>query len=173
MKRILEALKRRVPLAVLAITCTCAMLFAGCAKEQSWRIGARAPEISVLDLSDKTVKLSEFRGQAVVLRFWATGCKACVAGMPVLDDLSKGYRDRGLAVLAINMANPKPLVEVFAKGLKLTYPVFLDPALIAAKKYGVKAVPTTFFIDRKGIAKKMVVGEITQELFDNTLGELL
>lgn len=174
MKRMFRALKRRVlPLAVLTTACTCVIFIAGCAKEQSWQIGARAPQISILDLNEKTVKLSEFRGQVVVLRFWQTGCKACVAGMPVLDDYSKRYREKGLAVLAVNMGNPKALVEVFAKGLKLSYPVFLDPALIAAKKYGVRAVPTTYFIDRKGIAQKVVVGEITRELFDKTVGELL
>lgn len=150
-----------------------ALLLGGCVKEQTWKTDARAPDISVLDMNEKTVKLSDFRGNPVVLRFWATGCKACVAGMPKLDGLSKGYRDKGLKVLAINMGNPKPLVEVFAKGLKLSYPVFLDPALIAAKKYGVKSVPTTFFIDRNGLAKKVVIGEISQELFDKTMMELM
>ena len=159
-----------------AITVTALLLAAllgGCAKEQTWKKGSKAPEISVLDLNEKTVKLSDFKGQVVVLRFWATGCKACVAGMPVLDELSKGYREKGVTVLAVNMGNPKPLVAVFAKGLKLSYPVFLDPALIAAKKYGVRAVPSTYFIDRKGIARHFAVGEITQELFDKTVGELL
>jgi len=150
-----------------------AAFLGGCTKEQTWKTGSRAPDFSVLDLNDKTVKLSDYKGRVVILRFWATGCKACVAGMPVLDDLSKPYRDKGVTVLAVNMANSKPLVEVFAKGLKLTYPVFLDPALIAAKKYGVRAVPSTYFIDRKGVARHFVVGEVTQELFDKTVDALL
>ena len=158
---------------IWVVTVLAAFVIGGCAKEQSWKTGIPAPEISVLDMNEKTVKLSDFRGKPVVLRFWATGCRACVAGMPKLDSLSKGYRDKGLAVLAINMGNPKALVEVFARGLKLSYPVFLDPALIAAKKYGVKSVPTTFFINRHGVAKKVVVGEITQELFDKTMMELM
>lgn len=136
-----------------AITVTALLLAAllvGCAKEQTWKKGSKAPEISVLDLNEKTVKLSDFEGQVVVLRFWATGCKACVAGMPVLDEFSKGYREKGVTVLAVNMGNPQPLVEVFAKGLKLSYPVFLDPALIAAKKYGVRAVPSTYLYRQKG-----------------------
>jgi cytochrome c biogenesis protein CcmG/thiol:disulfide interchange protein DsbE len=150
-----------------------ASLWGGCVKEQTWKTGAKAPGISVLDMGEGTVKLSDFRGKPVVLRFWTTGCKACVAGMPKLDSLSKGYRDKGLVVLAINMGNSKALVEVFAKGLKLSYPVFLDPALMAAKKYGVKAVPSTFFIDRSGVARKAIIGEITQEQFDKTMMELM
>ena len=164
---------RRNDFATILILTVFGLALGGCVKEQTWKIGTRAPEISVLDINEKTVKLSDFRGKPVVLRFWVTGCKACVAGMPKLDGISKGYRDKGLAVLAINMGNPKPLVEVFAKGLKLSYPVFRDPALIAAKKYGVKSVPTTFFIDRKGVANKVVVGDISQDLFDKTMMELM
>lgn len=160
-------------LAMTVIAFACMALLTGCEKDRTWKVGARAPEISVLDLGDRTVKLSEFKGKPVVLRFWATGCSACVAGMPKLDSYSKAYRDKGLAVLAINMGNSKPLVEAFAKGLKLSYPVLLDPALIAAKKYGVRAVPTTFFIDGKGIARKVVVGEVTREDFEKTVGELM
>ncbi|HBG06192.1 MAG: hypothetical protein A2075_02425 [Geobacteraceae bacterium GWC2_58_44] len=169
-----RAIKRFARLAAAAVTILLfAALLGGCEKEQSWKTGKQAPEISVLDLNDKTVKLSDFKGQVVVLRFWATGCKACVAGMPVLDEYSKPYRDKGLTVLAINMANSKPMVEAFAKGLKLSYPVFQDPALIAAGKYGVRAVPSTYIIDRKGIARSFAVGEITREKFDQTVGELL
>lgn len=166
-----KSFARVAGLAVL--TLLVAALLGGCKKEEIWKTGKKAPEISVLDLNEKTVKLSDFKGEVVVLRFWATGCKACVAGMPVLDEYSKPYRGKGVTVLAINMANPKPLVEVFAKGLKLSYPVFLDPALIAAKKYGVRAVPSTYFIDRKGIARSFVVGGIKKEDFDKTVQDLL
>ena len=162
---------RLIPAIVLPLLL--AALLGGCRKEETWKTGKKAPDISVLDLNEKTVKLSDFKGEVIVLRFWATGCKACVAGMPVLDEYSKPYRDKGLTVLAVNMANPKPLVEVFAKGLKLSYPVFLDPALIAAKKYGVRAVPSTYFIDRKGVGRSFAVGEIKKETFDKTVQDML
>lgn len=160
------------PLLCVAL-CLSALFIGGCEKDQTWEVGSRSPQFSVLDLNDRTAKLSDFRGKPVVLRFWATGCKPCVAGMPVLDRFSKRYRDRGLVVLAVNIGGSKELVKAFAEGLKLSYPVFLDPAQITSKKYAVKSVPTTFFIDRKGIARKVVFGEITQELFDKTVGELL
>jgi cytochrome c biogenesis protein CcmG, thiol:disulfide interchange protein DsbE len=150
----------------------CALLVAGCEKEESWQIGTRAPRISVLDLNDKTVKLSEFRGRVVVLRFWASGCKECIAGMPAMDRYSKG-REKDLAMLAVNMGNSKEFVAAFAKGLQISYPMLLDPALIASKKFGVRAIPTTFFIDRKGIAKKVILGDISRSEFERTVGELL
>lgn len=151
----------------------CAVMFSGCVKDRKWERGAPAPEISVLDLGDRMVKLSDYRGKPVVLRFWATGCKACVAAMPELDAYSKRYAGKGLVVLAVNMGNSKELVEAFATGLKLSYPILLDPALITAKKYGIKTVPTTCFIDRQGIARMVVAGELTQNVFDRIVGELL
>jgi len=156
-----------------AFLLACAAFIGGCEKDQTWKIGSRAPQISVLDLHDATVKLSDFKGKVVVLRFWATGCSACIKGMPALDGFRKKYSENDLAVLGVNMGGSKELVEAFAKGLKLSYPVLLDPANMASKKYLVRSVPTTCFIDRKGVARKVVVGEITQELFDKTVGELL
>jgi cytochrome c biogenesis protein CcmG, thiol:disulfide interchange protein DsbE len=141
--------------------------------DEEWKNGASAPQITLLDLNEQTVRLSDFRGKVVVLRFWETGCKACVEAIPALDKLSKKYSDRGLTVLAVNMGNPKEKVDAFARDLKLSYPVLLDPILIAAKKYGVKSAPTTFFIDREGIARMVAIGEITQKSFDKTVGEML
>ena len=174
MKRIFPVGKRRA-LALFAMVAfgICALLITGCEKEKFWQIGSPAPEISVLDFNDKRVKLSHFRGKVVMLRFWATGCNGCIAGMPVMDGFSKKYQERDLAVLAINMGNPKQLVVAFVRDLHLSYPVLLDSALIAARKYGVSVSPTIFFIDRQGMARKVVVGEITQDLFEKTVGELL
>lgn len=157
------------PLLLLAV----AALVAGCERERSWAVGASAPEISVLDLNERTVKLSDYRGQVVVLRFWSTGCKACVAAMPALDRFSADYRGKGVAVVAVNLGDAKELVEAFARELNLSYPLLLDPLRIAAGKYRVSAVPTTFFIDRDGIGRKVVIGEVTPNMFDKTVGELL
>ena len=151
----------------------CATFIGGCGKDQSWKAGSQAPQISVLDLNDATVKLSDFKGKVVVLRFWATGCKACVEGMPALDRFRKKYSENDLAVLGINIGGSKELVGAFAKGLKISYPVLLDPANMASKKYLVRSVPTTCFIDRKGIARQVIVGEISQKVFDEIVGAML
>jgi len=162
----------RLPLLCVALW-ACVAFIAGCEKDQSWKIGSQAPQISVLDLHDGTVKLSDFRGKVIVLRFWATGCKACVAEMPALDKFRRKYSENDLVVLGINMGGSRELVEAFAKGLKITYPVLLDPVMIAAKKYSVRAVPTTFFIDRNGNAKQVIAGEMPQSVFDNIVANLL
>jgi len=149
------------------------LLLVGCQSDPAWKIGTSAPEISLLDLQDATVKLSAYRGDVIVLRFWASGCKDCVAGMPAMDRYSKKYRGRGVTVIAVNMGDSREVVEGFVKKMQLGYPVLRDPALIAAKKYHVSSVPTTFFINRKGTAKLVVPGEVNQQLFDKEVTSLL
>lgn len=151
----------------------CIASIGGCAKDQTWKTGSPAPQITVLDLKDATVKLSDFKGKVIVLRFWATGCKSCVEEMPNLDRFRKKYPEQDLAVLGVNMGASKELVAAFAEGLKLTYPVLLDPAMIAAKKYAVRTVPTTYFIGRDGIAKQVIAGEVPQQEFDKIVASLL
>lgn len=167
MKRSVSALV----LTMLALACTA--LMAGCKKEAQLKIGEKAPELAALDLNYSTAKLSDFRGKVVVLRFWSTGCKACVAEMPKIDEFSKRYQDRGLAVVAVNVGDTKEKVADFVKSLKISYPVLLDQANITARKYRVTAVPTTCFIDRNGIAKKIVFGEMMQGQLEKTVRELL
>ncbi len=150
----------------------CLLLATGCGKDRPWAIGQAAPSISVLDLQDQTVKLSSFRGKVVVLRFWTAGCSACAEGMSALDRCSSGYRKKGLVVLAVNKGNAKPEVEALARELKLSYPVFLDPALIASQKYGAVTMPTTYFIDPRGVARKVVEGELSPEQFDQAVADL-
>lgn len=162
----------KLPLLYVALW-VCTAFIGGCEKDQTWKIGSKAPQISVLDLQDTTVKLSDFKGKVVILRFWATGCSACIKGMPLLDEFRKKYSENDLAVLGVNIGGSKELVQAFAKGLKLSYPVLLDPASMASKKYLVRSVPTTCFIDRKGIARQVIVGEISQKVFDEIVGKLL
>ena len=167
-------MKRSVYKGILVlVVLSLAAIFPGCVKERSLKIGESAPEISALDLNDKTVKLSDFKGKVVVLRFWITGCKACVAEMPLIDTIGKRYRERGLAVLALNMGDSKEKVEVFAGELNISYPMLLDPARITARKYKIRAAPTTIIIDRSGIARLRIAGEMPEELLEKTVVEML
>ena len=160
-------------LLLMAVALCGVALLGGCQSDPVWKVGTSAPEISLFDLKDATVKLSEYRGKVVVLRFWASGCKMCVAGMPAMDRYSQKYRDRGGTVVAVNMGNSREFVGAFVKSMGLSYPVLRDPELIAAKKYHVSAVPTTYFIDRKGIAKLVVPGEVSQQQFEKEVEALL
>jgi cytochrome c biogenesis protein CcmG, thiol:disulfide interchange protein DsbE len=160
-------------LAVFGVMLIIAASLAGCKKEQSWKGGAPAPAIKVIDLKGASVNLSDFKGRVVVLRFWATGCKICAAEMPTLDRFRKKYPEKELVVLGINMGSSRELVEAYAEGMKLSYPMLLDPEMATSKIYEVKMVPTTFFIDRKGSAKQVIYGEMPRKAFDQIIESLL
>ncbi|GFO69441.1 thioredoxin [Geomonas limicola] len=158
---------------LLVVLALCAAFLGGCQKDQTWKLGTPAPQITLFDKQDAPVKLSGYRGDVVVLRFWSSGCKDCVAGMPALDRYAQKYRSRGMTVLAVNMGESREVVQKFVGTMNLRYPVLRDPELIAAKKYHVTSVPTTFFIDRKGAARLMVPGEVSQQVFEKAVDALL
>jgi len=146
---------------------------AGCKREATLKLRERAPEISALDLNDNMVKLSGFKGKVVILQFWSGGCFGCVAQMPLIDQLSKEYKERGLVVLAVNVGDSKAKVAQLVRKLNIACPVLLDPLRVAATKYRVSAVPATVFVDRNGIAQKMVSGGIEPNQIEQAVGELL
>lgn len=162
------SLRHACPMLFVVAVCL-AVLMPGCIKDKTWKIGEKAPEISALDLNNRTVRLSDFKGKLVVVRFWSSGCSACVAEMPVIDEFGRRYSGKGMVILAVNIGDSKEAVQKFVGDLDISFPVLLDPALIAAKKYGVRAVPTTFVVDRDGIARKVFVGETTHALLDKAV----
>ena len=171
MFRLEKRIVRKVALLGLLVCCT--IFLGGWGADKVAKPGESAPEITVLDLGDKPVKLSDFKGKVVILRFWTSGCKMCIAGMPVLDDFYKKNKDRGLVVLAVNKGDTREQIEKFVRELKISYPVLLDPLSITAQKYKVKAAPVTFFVDRGGVLQKRVFGETSRDSLEKTLGGLL
>ncbi|MGH7318256.1 MAG: TlpA disulfide reductase family protein [Candidatus Rokuibacteriota bacterium] len=98
-----------------------------------------------------TVMLSDHHGKVIVLNFWATWCPSCREEMPAMEHVYRRFRDRGLVVLAVSVdADGETAVPAFLKERDLTFPVALDPGMRIAGQYGVRALPATFLIDRKG-----------------------
>ncbi|MBZ0154639.1 MAG: TlpA family protein disulfide reductase [Alphaproteobacteria bacterium] len=152
---------------------SCVVLLCGCKREKPLKIGLPAPEISALDLQDKRVRLADYRGKSIVIRFWSSTCKACVDELPAMDTLYKRYKAEGLVVLAVNIGDSKETVETFIRERNLTFPVLLDSVAITAGKYGVHAVPTTFLIDREGVVRKAFLGETPKDIFEIAVRDLL
>jgi peroxiredoxin len=95
-------------------------------------------------------KLNEYEGQVVVLNFWATWCIPCVAEMPALEAVYQHYRERGVMVLGVNVTDTDDQILAFAQKHGVTFQLLRDPRQEAMKAYGVRVLPTTFFIDRQG-----------------------
>lgn len=97
-----------------------------------------------------TEKLHEYRGQVVILNFWAAWCLPCIAEMPALEAVHREYRDQGVAVIGVNISETSEEIAAFTQKHDLTFPMLRDTQRQAVRAYDVLVLPTTFFLDRQG-----------------------
>ena len=111
--------------------------------------GVTAPEMDTVDLNGKSHRLSDYRGQVVLLNIWATWCGPCREEMPALDQLYKERSAEGLVVLGFSVEDPK-LQRQFAEELPVSYPLLTSEGKIP-ETFGTTArYPSNFLIDRQG-----------------------
>jgi peroxiredoxin len=113
--------------------------------------GGTAPDFTLQSLDGKTIRLSDFRGKAVVLNFWATWCAPCKIEMPWFVDLQKQYGPAGVQFLGIAMddASTKEIAE-FAQSVNVNYPILIGKEAVGDAYGGVQFLPETFYLDRDG-----------------------
>jgi peroxiredoxin len=123
--------------------------------------GHSAPDFVLTDLQGRTVKLSDLRGKAVVLNFWATWCPPCKEEIPWFVELQKRYGSQGLQIVGVSMDDDRDQkdVEKFAAANSINYPVLLGKENVAEQYGGIDYLPTTFYIDRDGIVMDRVFGQ--------------
>ncbi len=140
------------------------------------REGFAAPDFELELLDGGSVRLSELRGQVVVLNIWASWCPPCQAEMPALQRLHAQRADQGVVVLALNstVQDTEADARAFAAERGLTFPIVLDPGGEATRAYQVRALPSTYFIDRRGIIRRVVIGgPLSPSVLETTVLELL
>lgn len=121
--------------------------------------GQVAPDFTLQSLDNKTVHLSDFRGKAVLLNFWATWCQPCKIEMPWFAELQRQYAGEGLQVVGIAMDDASPEnIEKFAKDLGVNYPVLVGKEEVGTAYGGVQFLPATFYIGRDGKVVDKVFG---------------
>jgi cytochrome c biogenesis protein CcmG/thiol:disulfide interchange protein DsbE len=112
--------------------------------------GQTAPEIALKTLGGETVKLSALKGKVVLVDFWASWCAPCRESMPVLEKLSKSYKDKGFVVLGVNIDNDAEAARKFLKDLPVSFQVVCDAQKQVAKAYAPPTMPSSYLIDRQG-----------------------
>lgn len=125
------------------------------------RVGEKAPDFELKTLDGKTAKLSDYRGKKVILNFWATWCPPCKAEMP---DIQKYHQEAGdsVVILAVNI-DPQYDVQKFVRDTNVTFPVLLDSKDEVNTLYRILTIPTTYFIDEKGIIRSKHLSVMTVE----------
>ena len=138
------------------------------------QIGFPAPDFALSDLAGQTVRLADLRGQPLVLNFWATWCPPCRAEMPALQSIALSTASRGVRVVGINQAEDAAQVTGFMQTLGLDFPVLLDRDAAVSQLYRVRSLPTTFFVDRDGVIREIVIGgPMSQALLASKIESLL
>jgi peroxiredoxin len=137
--------------------------------------GFLAPEFELQSTSGETVKLSDLRGQAVLINLWATWCPPCRAEMPAIEKVYNEYKDQGLVVLAVNMTYQDTPIDIapFVAEYGLTFPILLDPAGSVGTAYQLRSLPSSFFINRNGVINEVVIGGPMAEALLRTRVEAL
>lgn len=125
-----------------------------------WPRSQTQPSLQANDLAGKVWRLSELRGRAVLLNFWASWCEPCRAEMPTLEQLAEFYGDDQLVVLAINFKESERKVSQYVKNTGIRLPILPDLQGNIAKQWGVSVFPTTILIDAKGQVRQRVRGEV-------------
>ena len=122
--------------------------------------GKATPDFTLTDITGKKHKLSDYRGKDVLIIFWATWCPPCRMEIPHLKELRETVAENDLAMLAIS--NEKPdLVKRFVAQAEMNYTVLTDPGTLPSPYNTVNAIPSSFFIDRKGKIKLGTSGLIS------------
>lgn len=125
--------------------------------------GFPAPNFTLPDLNGKNVSLSQFKGQVVLLDFWATWCDACRDEIPDLIRLYQADHSKGFVILGVSIdALGKSVVIPFVDQAKIPYPVVLAGDH-RPEGYDVSGLPTAFLIDKNGIVRHEYIGTISYE----------
>lgn len=131
-----------------------------------------APDFSLINTQGERVKLSDFRGQPVLINFWATWCGPCRIEMPAIQDRFERHRDEGFVVLAVDFDEAQEDVATFGEELGLTFDLLLDPGGKIQDLYRVLGYPTSHFVDSNGVIKVQHIGIMTEGQLDNYLSQI-
>ncbi len=136
----------------LLLVTLCSALALG-ASASSSLTGQEAPDFALKSASGKNLRLSEYRGDVVMINFWATWCGPCRQEMPLLDDLYTRYERVGFKLLGVNIDDDARRAMQMVEELGVSFPVLFDESKDVSRLYQVEAMPVTVLVDRTGTVR--------------------
>jgi len=139
--------------------------------EKEW---GNAPDFTLVDLEGNNLTLSDFKRKVIILNFWATWCPPCRMEIPDFIELYEKYGDEGLRIIGVNLdGGDRSSVKKFSEKYKINYPVVFGDVNVTQDYGGIRAIPTTFIIDREGNIREKYVGYQRKAIFEEALKKLL
>lgn len=133
-------------------------IFAGSSFASSGLTGQDAPDFALKSASGSNLRLSEYRGDVVMINFWATWCGPCRQEMPLLNDLYARYNRVGFSLLGVNIDDDSKRALQMAEELGVSFPVLFDDRKEVSRLYQVEAMPVTVLVDREGKVRHVHLG---------------
>lgn len=139
--------------------------------------GRPAPDFLLRSLDGEPVRLSDLQGSPVVVNFWATWCPTCRAETPDLIAMHEAHHQDGLVLLGVNLREAGPPVQGFVEDFGVPYPVLMDRDGEVAATWRIggpnNGVPSTYFIDSRGVVRLVVFGFLTEDQMAEGLALIL
>jgi thiol-disulfide isomerase/thioredoxin len=138
------------------------------------REGNVAPDFEFSAFDGRRMKLSDYRGGPVLLNFWATWCIPCRAELPDMESALRRYDGRGLSVIAVNNGEALKPADRFLQKLEVQLTAFgYDPKQTVVRTYAVYGMPTSYFLDARGVITRVVTGQLTPAIMESSVQEAL
>jgi cytochrome c biogenesis protein CcmG, thiol:disulfide interchange protein DsbE len=135
-------------------------------------VGQPAPQWSEPALDGATLSLASLKGKAVYLNFFATWCPPCNEEAPAIDALARAYGPDGLQVVGVDVLENARKAELFRSEHRLSYPIVVDTGTLR-NQYEVNGLPVHVFIDRSGVVRNIVVGELAPSAIRSNVERML
>lgn len=135
-------------------------------------VGDLAPDFSLQDLSGNLVSLSDYRGQVVLLNFWATWCFPCREEMPIFQSYFTSYQSQDFVVLGIDFDEPEETVRQFTQELGIHFPILLDPGGEVQALFNIRGYPSSVFIHPDGTIAILHIGIMDDSQLESYLTQL-
>jgi cytochrome c biogenesis protein CcmG, thiol:disulfide interchange protein DsbE len=136
------------------------------------RVGREAPDFTLPDLDGNQIALSDFRGEVVLINFWATWCPPCRVEMPDMEAVYREHKQDGFEILGVDQREPKDLVEEFVTERGFSWIFLLDEDFDVSREYSATSIPRSILVDRDGTVVHIWTGTLSRSTLEHQLAEL-
>jgi peroxiredoxin len=161
--------ERRGMRKILVILMGLVFIFSACIKAKP----PTAPNFMLRDMEGKTIQLSDYKGKVVIINFWATRCPPCLVEIPDFVRFYKNYHKKGVEIIGIAVNSSPQEIKKISEEYKIAYPICMSDGIVEAMYGGIRAVPTTFIIDRKGNIHQKKLGAMSGAELIRIMEEIL